>query len=85
MMMFSEAIEYVNLKMSHGKSEGHVHRSTYDCIHVCVNSTEIQVRHTENHMYWEEKAQVCSIYQSPEISPGQTDVWRACVTPVFNV
>lgn len=37
MMMFSEAIEYVNLKMSHGKSEGHVHRSTYDCIHVCVN------------------------------------------------
>lgn len=37
MMMFSEALEYVNLKMSHGKSEGHVHKSTYNCIHVCVN------------------------------------------------
>lgn len=36
-MVFPEALESVNLKMSHGKSEGRQHKSTYDCIHVCVN------------------------------------------------
>lgn len=36
-MVFSEALESVNLKMSHEKCEGHVHKSTYDCIYICVN------------------------------------------------
>lgn len=36
-MVFSEALESVNWKMSHEKCEGHVHKSTYDYIHVCVN------------------------------------------------
>jgi len=54
-------------------------------MYVLITSTEIQIRHMENHMYREEKPQVCAVYQSPEISPGQTDVWRAYITPVFNV
>lgn len=54
-------------------------------MYVLITSTEIQIRHMENHMYLEEKPQVCAVYQSPEISPGQTDVWRAYITPVFNV
>lgn len=37
MMVFLEALGSVNLKMSHGKSEGRVHKSTYDCVHVCVD------------------------------------------------
>lgn len=52
-------------------------------MYVLITSKETQIRHMENHMYCKEKTQVCSIYQSPEISPGQTDVWRACMTPVL--
>lgn len=37
MMLYSEAFVTGNLKISHEKCEGHVHKSTYDYIHVCVN------------------------------------------------
>lgn len=29
-MVFAESLESVNLKMSHEKCEGHVHKFTYD-------------------------------------------------------
>jgi hypothetical protein len=55
-MVYSEALESVNLKISHAKCECHVHNlHMIIFMYVLIISKGIKIRHMENHMYWEEK------------------------------